>query len=74
MDLSWLVDVCVMHVPWWSWPGLVPREAQGAPLTDIAVRPCFAGSWKVGGLEWSFILLSPPRFQELYILYFMVFV
>ena len=58
MGLSCLVEA-VISIPWWGWPGVVPRQAQGAPPTDIALRPCFVGSWKVGGLEGSFPLTLP---------------
>lgn len=54
-----------MDVSKWGWPGLVPREAQGAPYTLL----CFAENWRVGGLEWSFPLLSHVPFQELYTFY-----
>lgn len=53
-----------MDIPKWGWPALVPREAQGAPDSDMALL-CFTGNWRVEGLEWSFPLLSHVPFQEL---------
>lgn len=42
MHLSWLAEV-VMGISWWGWLGLGPRGAQEAPLTNNALRLCFAG-------------------------------
>lgn len=70
MSLNWLAEA-VMGIPCWCWPGLVPREAQGAPLTGIAPRPCLAGEWEGGRAEWSFPLCSLQSFPG--IMYFVLF-
>lgn len=68
--LNWLAEV-VMGIPGWCWPGLVPREAQGAAQMDIAPRPCLAGEWEGGRAEWSFPLCSLQPFPR--IMYFVLF-
>lgn len=64
MGLDWLAEAMV-GVSWWGWLGLAPRGSQGAPVTDPAVSPCFAGQWEG---DYSHPSLHTP-FREFCALY-----
>lgn len=62
--LNWLAEA-VMGIPCGCWPGLVPREVQGAAPMGIAPRPCLAREWEGGMAEWSFLLCSLQPFLRI---------